>query len=353
MTTTHVVYSPRYLDHDPGSGHPESASRLEFIMKGLEESGILAGESCSLVDPEPASDEELELVHEADYIQLVKRVCGSGGGILDLGDTVVSSQSYEVAKLAAGGVLKGVSLVMRKRCKNAFAVVRPPGHHSGPYYAMGFCIFNNVAISAAHLLRSFHLDRVLILDIDAHHGNGTQEIFYETDKVLYISLHQDPTGFPGTGFIDETGRESGLGYTVNIPLPFRTSDSAYWKAFKEVVIPIVNQYKPQFILISAGFDGYYGDIVADLSLSACIYPKLFGCILEFAHKFCEDRIAVVLEGGYKLSFLKKIVTAIIARMSGLDYEISDRRPASYPHVQRLAEKMIEDVKRTQASYWAL
>jgi acetoin utilization deacetylase AcuC-like enzyme len=353
MTTTHVVYSPRYLDHDPGFGHPESPSRLEFIMKGLEESGVLSSKSCSLVEPEPASNEELELVHEADYIRLVEQVCSSGGGILDLGDTVVSSQSYEVTKLAAGGALEAVNIVMRKRCKNAFAVVRPPGHHAGPYYAMGFCIFNNIAIAAAHLRRNFRLKRILILDIDAHHGNGTQEIFYETDYVVYISLHQDPMGFPGTGFIDENGSDRGLGYTVNIPLPFSTGDSAYWKAFKEIVIPIVNQYKPQFILVSVGFDGYYRDTVADLSLSAYIYPRLFRCILELAKKFSEDRVVAVLEGGYRLSFLKKIVTTIIAQMSGLDYGISDKRPLSHPYVQKMAEKMIEEVKRTQASYWSL
>ena len=353
VTKTHIVYSPRYLDHDPGSDHPESPSRLEFIMKGLEESGILAGKSCSLVEPEPASSEELELVHEADYVRLVEQVCGSGGGILDLGDTVVSPESCEVARLAVGGALKAINLVMKGRSKNAFAVVRPPGHHAGPYYAMGFCIFNNIAIAAAHLLRNFHLKRVLILDIDAHHGNGTQETFYETDDVVYISLHQDPMGFPGTGFIDETGSDRGLGYTVNIPLPFFTGDSAYWKAFKEIVIPIVNQYKPQFILVSAGFDGYYRDTVADLSLSAYIYPRLFRCILELANKFSKDRVVAVLEGGYRLSFLKKIVTSIIAQMSGLDYGISDRRPPSDPYVQKMAEKMIEEVKRTQASYWSL
>ena len=353
MTRTYVVYSPRYLDHEPGSGHPESPSRLEFIMNGLQEIGIFEGDSCSLIEPEPASIGDLELVHESDYIQLVQKVCTYGGGLLDLGDTTVSSESYEVAKLAVGGALKAVDMVMRGKSKDAFALVRPPGHHAGPYYAMGFCIFNNIATAAAYLLRNFNLKRILILDVDAHHGNGTQEIFYETNEVLYISLHQDPRGFPGTGFIDETGRDEGLGYTVNVPLPFLTGDSAYWKAFKEIVIPIVHQYKPQFVLVSAGFDGYYRDTVADLSLSAFIYPKLFGSILEMSHQFSKDRVVAVLEGGYKLSFLKKIVAATVAQMAGVNYEISEKRPPLNPQIRNIAKKIIESVKRTQCSFWSL
>jgi len=353
MSRTIIIFSPRYLDHNPGFSHPESPRRLKAIMEGIEQSRILKEHSCSLVEPVPATTRDLELIHKPDYIQMVKRICESGGGTLDLGDTIASSESFDVARLAVGGALKAVDAVMKEESRNAFAFVRPPGHHAGPYYAMGFCIFNNVAFAAAHLLRDFGLKRILILDIDAHHGNGTQDIFYETNKVLYVSLHQDPRSFPGAGFVDETGKNEGLGYTVNIPLPFRTGDSAYWEAVEEVVLPIVRQYKPQFILVSAGFDGYYRDTVAELSLSAFIYPRVFRAILELAHEFCQDRIVAVLEGGYRLSFLRKASVATVAQMADLKYEISDGRPPSDLKAQKVAERIIEDVKRAQSSYWSL
>jgi len=242
---------------------------------------------------------------------------------------------------------------MTNQFQNAFALIRPPGHHAGRNYALGFCIFNNAALAASRLIYNFKLDRVLILDIDAHHGNGTQEIFYSTDKVLYISLHQDPTGFPGTGFVDEVGEGKGLGYNVNIPFPFRTGDPSYWKAMKDIVIPIIQQYEPQFILVSAGFDGYHGDTVASLSLSAFIYPRIFQKVLSLAERFCEGRIVAVLEGGYKLSFLKRILVAAIAQMAGLQYKIKDRRPLLDLEILKKAEKIIEDVRRTHSAFWSI
>jgi acetoin utilization deacetylase AcuC-like enzyme len=272
---TAIVFSPKYLKHDTGRDHPESSARLQVIMEELEKSDLLQTGKCSIIEPKPAKIADVKLVHEADYIDLVRRFCKSGGGLLDLGDTVVSSKSFEVALLAVGGTIEAAKLVAEGRFQNAFAVVRPPGHHAGRYYALGFCIFNNVAVAAQFLLNNFGLRRILILDIDAHHGNGTQEIFYDTDKVLYISLHQDPRGFPGTGFIDEVGKRKGRGYTVNLPFLFRTPDEVYLKAFDQVVIPITQQYEPEFILVSAGFDGYYADPVGALSLSASIYAKVF------------------------------------------------------------------------------
>jgi len=281
----------------------------------LNKSGLLETGKCSLVEPEPASVEDVELVHESDHVQLVQQVCASGGGLLDLGDTVVSPKSFEVALLAAGGAMKAVDLVMAGKFRNAFALVRPPGHHAGPYYALGFCIFNNIAIAAVHLLRHFNLDRVLILDVDAHHGNGTQEIFYDSDKVLYISLHQDPSDFPRTGFADEVGEGEGLGYTVNVPLPFRINDRIYFKAFNQIVVPIIHQYKPQFILVSTGFDNHYADPVASLSLSALSYVEIFGKTLESASKLCAGKLVAILEGGYRLRVLGRMATAVISKTS--------------------------------------
>jgi len=306
MKKTAVIYTPKYLNHNPGRNHPESPERLKVIMKELDHSGLFKTGQCSLVEPESASVEDLKQVHEPDHITLAKQCCASGGGLLDIGDTVVCPESFEVALLAVGGAMKAADLVMTREFQNSFAFVRPPGHHAGPYYAMGFCIFNNVAIAASYLLRNFDLDRILILDIDAHHGNGTQEIFYETNNVLYISLHQDPTTFPSTGFADEVGKEDGLGYTVNIPFPFHVDDQIYLQAVNQIVVPIIQQYKPQFILVSVGFDTHYTDPVAELSLSAFGFLETFARALDLASQFSMGKLVAVLEGGYSPSFLGRM-----------------------------------------------
>jgi acetoin utilization deacetylase AcuC-like enzyme len=306
-----------------------------------------------LFTPKPAKLKDLELVHEPDYIELVQRSCAQGGGLLDLGDTVVSAQSCNVALLAVGGILDAVNLVANGRARNAFALVRPPGHHAGPYYALGFCLFNNVAIAAAHLIRRLGLKRVLILDVDAHHGNGTQEIFYDTKKVLYVSLHQDPKGFPGTGFMEETGEGEGLGYTVNVPFPFRVDDRIYLEGFNRIAAPIIRQYKPQFILVSAGFDGHYTDPVGDLSLSTQGYWELFSRIMNLASQLCNGRLAAVLEGGYSLNFLGKMATSAIARMAGVHYRARDVSPVARPRIRRNAEQIIGNVRRIQSAFWQL
>jgi acetoin utilization deacetylase AcuC-like enzyme len=244
VNKTIIVFSPIYYRHNPGKSHPESAKRLHTIINELEKSGLTENKNLQLVHPDKASIEDIELVHAVEYIRLVEAVCKSGGGLLDLQDTVVSPESFEVALCAAGGALKAVDLVMKGKCENAFAMVRPPGHHAGKYRALGFCLFNNVAIAAEHLLRRFKVKRVLILDVDAHHGNGTQEKFYDRSDVLYISLHEDPSSFPGTGFIDEIGEGKGLGYNVNIPLPFGTTDHVYLKAMKEILTQFSEVLKP-------------------------------------------------------------------------------------------------------------
>ncbi|MFQ5758859.1 MAG: histone deacetylase [Candidatus Bathyarchaeia archaeon] len=353
MPKTAVLYTPKYLDHNPGPHHPESPKRLKAIMKELNRSGLFETGRCSLIEPKRASIDDLKLVHKPDYIQLVERCCVSGGGLLDLGDTTVSPKSFETALFAVGGALEAVNLVMTGRFENAFALIRPPGHHAGPYYAMGFCLFNNVAIAATHLLKHFNIQRILILDIDAHHGNGTQEIFYDTDRVLYISLHQDPTGFPGTGFIDEMGKGRGLGYTVNIPFPFWIDDKVYLKAVKEIAVPIIQQYKPQFILVSVGLDGHYTDPVSELSLSASCYLKTFSKVLSLASQLCTGKLVAILEGGYSLNYIGKMAAAIIAKMAGVPYTVQDKARVASARVKEQAEKIIREVKSVQSSFWDL
>jgi acetoin utilization deacetylase AcuC-like enzyme len=320
-------------------------------MRELNKSGILKNGRCSLVEPETAHINNLQLIHDANYIQQIRQFCSCGGGLLDRENTVVSGESFEVALLAAGGAVKAADVVMAGQYRNAFAFVRPPGHHAGPDYPMGFCVFNNVAVAAAHLLEEFRLDRVLILDIDAHHGNGTQEIFYKSSRVLYVSLHEDPIEFPLTGFADEVGEDEGQGYTVNIPLPYGTGDRIYLRAFNEIAVPIINQYKPQFILISTGFDNHYADPVGNLSLSAFSYAKIFDAILESAAKFCQGRLVAVLEGGYSLRFLGMMACAVTAKMAEIPYTIRDKHRAAGIKVRKKGEKTINQIKKIQSSFW--
>jgi acetoin utilization deacetylase AcuC-like enzyme len=353
MSKTAIIYTPKYLDHKSGHGHPESPIRLKWIIKELHESGLLESGKCSLIEPKRAKIGDVELVHDSDYIHLVKKVSERGGGVLDLGDTVVSTKSFDTALYAVGGAINAVNLVMGRKFQNAFALVRPPGHHAGAYYAMGFCLFNNIAIAATYLLKNFSLDRILILDVDSHHGNGTQEIFYRTDRVLYLGLHHDPKGFPGTGFADEVGDDKGKGYTVNIPLPFHIDDQIYLEAVNQIVLPIIRQYKPQFILVSTGFDGHYSDPVGELSLSTLCYVETFEKILALASQFCDGKIVAVLEGGYSKDFLGTMAAAVIAKMSGIQYSIQDRPITATSEIRKRGEEALNEVKSIQSSFWKL
>jgi acetoin utilization deacetylase AcuC-like enzyme len=353
MSKTAVIFSPKYYQHNPGVDHPECAQRLRAIVDELKHGKLANSENWQFVDPEKASLENVELVHGVEYIRLVEAVCKSGGGLLDLGDTEVSPQSFEVALYAVGGMLKAVDLVTARKHQNSFALVRPPGHHASKYRACGFCIFNNVAIAAKHLLKKSNLKRVLILDIDAHHGNGTQETFYDTNKVLFISLHEDPRGFPGTGFIDEIGEGEGLGYNVNIPLPYGTDDQIYLRAIDEIVKPIILQYAPQFVLLSAGFDGHYADPVANLSLTQKCYGQVFETMLKIASEKCCGKLAAVLEGGYNLNIVGNMVATAIARMSGTQYGTCEKNKTAKPSIVKQGEKVLKEAKKVQKAFWSI
>lgn len=349
---TAIIYSPKCLEHKTWNKHPERPQRLVAIMNGIERSGLLNSDSIRVIRPEPASIEYLRLVHKSEYIERVKSLCESGGGLLDE-ETQVSKESFEAARAAAGGAIEAVRGVMSGKFANAFAIIRPPGHHAGPARSEGFCIFNNAAIAAKYLIEEWGLKRIIILDIDAHHGNGTQEVFYDDSSVLYMSIHEEPIEFPRTGFIWEIGRGEGRGYTVNIPLPYGSGDPAFWKSLKTIILPIATQYKPQFMLVSAGFDGYYRDWIADLALSAYIYPKIFQSILDFTYKVCDGRMVAILEGGYNIWLLRRVVAACVAKMAGLTIKFKDKRPPINLLAQKEAEKVIRNVKRIQSRYWSL
>jgi acetoin utilization deacetylase AcuC-like enzyme len=247
--TTAYVYDPLYLKHDEPT-HPENSRRLEQTMQHLQEVGLL--ERLKGLEARDASIEEVAAIHRPTYIEEIRSAAEGRQGWLDV-DTYVGTHSYAAALRAAGGLLQAVQAVLQGEVKNAFALVRPPGHHAVASRAMGFCLFNNVAIAARYALREFNLERVLIVDFDLHHGNGTQDAFYEEATILYFSTHQYPY-YPGTGHYQETGRGAGQGYTVNVPLPAGVGDAGYGRVFEEILIPVARRYKPQLILASAGYD---------------------------------------------------------------------------------------------------
>ena len=350
---TAVIYSPRYLLHDTGLGHPESPMRLKAIVKELRKSGLTKRTEIKKISPRKASIGQIQSVHSEDYVSLVRKTSKMRHAILDTGDTVTSPDSYDVALLAAGGTIQASELVLSGKFKNAFALVRPPGHHAGVDYASGFCIFNNVALAASNLIRNHHLNRIAIIDIDGHHGNGTQEIFYNTKSVLYVGLHSDPTHFPWTGFIDEVGEGAGVGYNINIPLPSGTDDNLYQEALEEVALPVIYQYKPEFILVSAGFDCHYADPILDLSLTANGYKKTVQKIVTLAEGTCGGRLVMVLEGGYNLLYLSRMVAATIAQLAELDYVIEDTERKADSSVKSVGRRTLKELKAILSPYWEL
>jgi acetoin utilization deacetylase AcuC-like enzyme len=305
------VYDPIYLKHDTG-GHVENADRLQATISHLEETGLK--QELTLIKPRPASVEELSLVHTKEHISHIRDVAKKGGGWIDA-DTVMSPDSYDAALYAAGGVIVAVEAVMEGKINSAFALVRPPGHHATPHRAMGFCLFNNIAIAAEHALAQYKLERVLIIDFDVHHGNGTQEIFYDRPEVMYISTHQYPF-YPGTGSIGETGMGKGKGTTVNIPLPAGCGDNEYLLVFEQVIAPAARRFKPQLILVSAGYDTHWADGLALMQVSVSGFREMAGVINGLAGELCEGRLVFTLEGGYNLSALAASIKATFEVLLG-------------------------------------
>jgi acetoin utilization deacetylase AcuC-like enzyme len=306
-----LVYSPVYLEHDTGQ-HVENATRLEQTMALLEESGVRQ----ELVDfpPVPASEEDLLSVHSAGLISRIESTAQSGGGWLDA-DTVMSPRSHEAALYAAGGVLKATEAVIGNELDSAFALVRPPGHHATRTQAMGFCLFNNVAVAARQAVRKHGLSRVLVADFDVHHGNGTQEIFYDDPGVLYFSVHLYPF-YPGTGGIDETGTGEGQGTTVNVPLPAWCGDGEYLQAFEQVLVPLAHRFRPELILVSAGYDAHWADPLSYMQLSVDGYARMAHILKQLASDLCQGRLVLSLEGGYHTSALAHSIKATFEVLLG-------------------------------------
>ncbi|OQA43295.1 MAG: Histone deacetylase-like amidohydrolase [Chloroflexi bacterium ADurb.Bin325] len=295
---TGYVYDPLFLEHDL-PGHPEGRARLTAILAELASVGLLA--RMQQIPARPADDALLGRVHDPAYIERVRRISARGGGYLDP-DTYLVGDTDGAARLAAGGAVELTRAVLRGELRNGIALVRPPGHHAERGRGMGFCIFNNIAVAAQAALDEFGLGRVLILDWDVHHGNGTQDIFYDSSEVMFISTHQYPY-YPGTGDWRETGRAAGRGCTANIPLPAGVGDAGFRRLFDEAVVPLAERFRPELILVSAGYDAHWKDPLAGLHLSLAGYWRLATDVVGLAERLCGGRLVVVLEGGYNLPIL--------------------------------------------------
>jgi acetoin utilization deacetylase AcuC-like enzyme len=297
-----------FLRHDTGASHPERLERIEAIVNALAADGLL--DRVMPLDARAACVDELERVHEPAYVELVRLACEQGMAFLGDRETRICSESYEVARLAVGGVLTACEVVMANRVQRAFCAVRPPGHHAGRDHAAGYCLFNNVAVAAESLIRRHGLARVAIVDWDVHHGNGTQSIFEDRDDVLFISLHESPQSqYPGTGYENETGRGRGVGCTLNVPMRPGSGDAEYRRAFAEKVIPKLDAYAPECILVSAGFDAASEDRTSSINLEPASFAWMTQQVLGVAAKHGRGRFVSVLEGGYDLPSLGRCVAA--------------------------------------------
>ncbi|MFN2138292.1 MAG: histone deacetylase [Candidatus Promineifilaceae bacterium] len=313
--TTLLLHAPA-LEHTK-RGHPENSARLAGILPALERFGLL--DDLAIVGPEPATNDQLRRVHTQGLIDFVRMICRQGGGLLDAGDTYATAQSYDLACLAAGSGCLAVDHIMRGHARNGFSVIRPPGHHAEIDHAGGFCLFNNVAVAARHAQFEYGVERVFILDIDVHHGNGTQDIFYEDNTVFFISMHLlAPYFYPGIGTLHEVGTRRGNGYTVNVPFPPGVGDMGYLRIWNEVLVSLVRKFQPQLILVSAGYDAHWQDPLAMARMSLTGYALLARSIVELAEELCEGRLLFVLEGGYQINVLTLGIANTFSALLGQD-----------------------------------
>jgi acetoin utilization deacetylase AcuC-like enzyme len=312
LVQTGIIFDDLFLEHDTGPHHPECKERLISIGQGLK--GYQFADHFLRLKPRAASEQELNLIHSSSHIRKIQASAGKPVTHFD-SDTVAGPRSYEVALNAVGSILEMIDVLLSGQIQNGFAFVRPPGHHAEPDRAMGFCLFSNVAIAAAYALQKFKMVRLLIIDFDVHHGNGTQKAFYDRNDVFYISTHQFPL-YPGTGDSSEIGSGAGRGFTMNFPLPAGTDDSTYNLIFQKIVSPIAESYKPELIVVSAGFDAYTEDPLAGMNVSPKGFAGMTRTILNLADKVCQGKIVFALEGGYHLVGLQRCVVRVLDELTG-------------------------------------
>lgn len=333
-----IVYHPDYLKPTQTYGHPECPERLTGILSFLENSGIKQ----EIITPEPANVEEVKRVHTPEYLDYLKNF---GEGMLDP-DCYVWPHTYDMAMLAAGGGLAAVKHTISKG-EPTFALLRPPGHHAASYQGMGFCYVNNIAVAAASLLKK--TDNIAIVDIDVHHGNGTNDIFLGSEKVLYISTHQWGI-YPGTGPAEQTGDGKGEGYTVNIPMCFGSGNATFSLASEKVFMPILRQFKPEIMLVSLGVDAHYMDPLASLTLTSKGYMELIDSLMNLASDICGNKISFFLEGGYNIQALAEVVGCTIAHASGQELET---RYNEVSDTEAIGIDWVERALKIQKKFWDL
>jgi acetoin utilization deacetylase AcuC-like enzyme len=305
MRKTGFLFDERYLLHETGPYHPEVSERLSAIYKGIEEGGLLP--KLQRIKAVPADRKWIEAVHDSAYIDRFCDTCYSGRKTFEHPDNQMCTETYDTAYLAVGGILKTIDMLMSGEIDNAFCAVRPPGHHAEHDQAMGFCYFNNVAIAARYLQQKWQIDRVGIIDFDVHHGNGTQHIFEQDPTVFYYSIHEHPTfAYPGTGREFEYGAGPGYGYTKNNPVLPGQGDTEYTVLIEEHLLKDFDRFKPQFVLVSTGFDGHQDDDMSGINLTTEWYSWVMKKIMAMADHLCQGRLVSVLEGGYCLQRLPEL-----------------------------------------------
>ena len=313
MKRTGYLYDDRYLRHDTGRYHPESADRLSAIHNGIRAAGLMP--DLRRIQAGVPAQKWIETVHTAIYIERFRSACQTGASSFDSPDNTLFAETFDTALLAVGGVLNAVRMVMEGDIDNAFCAVRPPGHHAEPNRAMGFCYFNNIAIAARYLRQNWAVERVGIIDFDVHHGNGVQHIFETDPSVYYYSVHQHPTfAYPGTGREFERGRHAGFGTTLNSTLLPSQGDKEYRFLLQKDLLPAMEDFKPEVILTSTGFDAHVDDDMADLHLSTEGFSWIMTRIVELADRYADGRLISVLEGGYCLERLPELAADHVRRL---------------------------------------
>ncbi len=307
-----IIQDPLYIEHNPGQYHPESPERLITLYKMLKDDDVSS--IIQPLQPRKATREEIQRNHTARYYDQVAETAGIAFSFLD-GDTQTSERSFEAALYAAGGILVGIDKIMEGDLNSVFALVRPPGHHAESNRGMGFCLFNNVAVGALYAMEHYSFDRIVIVDWDLHHGNGTQHSFYTDNRVLYFSTHQYPY-YPGTGDFNEVGEKEGKGFTINLPLSVGHGDTEYIQIFRRILVPVIEMYNPQLIMVSAGFDIYYQDPLGGMAVTPKGFAALTHILQDVAKRKAENRLLFALEGGYHLEGLRQSVKAVIQQLGG-------------------------------------
>ncbi len=354
MRKTAIFNDSLFIDHDPGFDHPESPDRLKVINEVLAKEQV---KDC-FVYPEfsSATHKTIAMNHSTDLINRVAETAGKVFDALDP-DTKTSPDSYAAAVLAVGALTTGVDLLTSGEIDNGFALVRPPGHHAEKKRSMGFCLFNNVAVAARHALANCGTEKVMIVDWDLHHGNGTQNSFYETDKVLYVSTHQFPY-YPGTGSLEERGKGKGEGYTVNIPLPGYQGDSEYAAIFNDIIVPVGREYCPDLILVSCGFDIYRDDPLGLMGVTAPGFAYLTRSMVNLAEEVCGGKLLVTLEGGYDLNGQRDGAMAVLSELCGQSLNTGNPVNLTDDYATKLASMKgehpaIEQAKSVAEQSWKL